>query len=64
MNSASHWFSLRKIKGVWYNLDSLLYFCPEIVDEAMVKTFLSGVTEFGFNIFAVKGNFPGKIVQD
>ena len=36
-NSSSHWFSIRKIKNVWYNLNSTNKEGPEIVSDFYLR---------------------------
>ena len=40
LNSGSHWLALRKIGGVWYNLDSLAD-NPQIVSEFYLSAYLA-----------------------
>ena len=40
-NSCTHWFTFRKIEGIWFNLNSLnSYPGPEIVSEYQLSSFL------------------------
>lgn len=51
-NSSDHWFSLRKIEGVWYDLNSLHKF-PKIISEFYLEAFIIQTLESGFTIFTV-----------
>mmetsp|Transcript_5306 Transcript_5306/g.7045 ORF Transcript_5306/g.7045 Transcript_5306/m.7045 type:complete len:162 (-) Transcript_5306:5-490(-) len=48
-NLANHWLTIRKIAGVWYNLNSLLNNGPHTIGETYLGAFLQQVT-----ILAVK----------
>jgi ataxin-3 len=39
-NSSDHWFSLRKIENVWYNLNSTNKRLPEIISDFYLSAFL------------------------
>ena len=36
-NSSSHWFSIRKIRNVWYNLNSTNRGGPEIISDFYLR---------------------------
>ena len=57
-NSSSHWFSIRKINNIWYNLNSTNRQGPEIISDFYLSAFLYSVKEGGYSIFVVKGEFP------
>lgn len=57
-NSSDHWFPLRKIESVWYNLNSTNRRLPEIISEFYLEAFIAGVKDCGYNVFAVEGAFP------
>ena len=42
-NSASHWFTIRRIDGVWYNLNSCNKRLPEIISDFYLSAFLVSV---------------------
>lgn len=52
-----HWISVRKIDGIWFNLDSLAN-NPEIISDFMLSAWISGLSQRGFSIFQVTGRFP------
>lgn len=58
-NSASHWYSVRKIEGIWFNLNSLsrTKIGPEIISEFYLSAFLEGAEEIGYSIFLIN-NLP------
>jgi len=57
-NSSDHWFSLRKIDNIWYNLNSTNKRMPEIISDFYLEAFLISVKNQGYQIFSVEGNFP------
>ncbi|CAD8078020.1 unnamed protein product [Paramecium sonneborni] len=57
-NSSAHWFSIRKIENVWYNLNSTNKRGPEIISDFYLSAFLLSVKENGYQIFVVKGVYP------
>lgn len=56
-NSSYHWFSIRKIRGIWYNLNSLKK-NPKVISDFYLSAFLASVEENGYQIFAVQGPYP------
>ena len=52
-NSSDHWFSLRRIDGVWYNLNSTNKRMPEIISDFYLSAFLIAVKSQGYQIFSV-----------
>jgi len=54
-NLASHWFTIRKIGGYWWNLNSLLKNGPEFVGEFYLSAFLETLIQEGYSIFVVRG---------
>ena len=57
-NNHAHWIAIRKIKGVWYNLNSLGMKLPELISDFYLSAFLMGVKQCGFQIFSVEGDYP------
>lgn len=57
-NSSDHWFALRKIEKVWYNLNSTNKRMPEIISDFYISAFLIAVKDSGYQIFSVEGNYP------
>lgn len=57
-NSSDHWFSMRKIDGVWYNLNSTNKRMPEIISDFYLSAFLNAVKQIGYQIFSVEGFYP------
>ena len=53
-----HWFYIRKIGDVWYNLNSTNQY-PEIISDFYLGAFIQGVSTSGYTIFTVKGEYPG-----
>mmetsp|Transcript_17496 Transcript_17496/g.15355 ORF Transcript_17496/g.15355 Transcript_17496/m.15355 type:complete len:152 (+) Transcript_17496:477-932(+) len=58
-----HWFCLRKLNGVWYDLNSTNKF-PEILDESRMQEFLDNSVSFEYMLFKVRGQFPKKKRSD
>ena len=57
-NSSRHWFCIRKINNVWYNLNSANQLPgPQIISEFYMDAFIKGTEEIGFTNFMVK-NIP------
>jgi ataxin-3 len=57
-NSSDHWFSLRKIDNVWYNLNSTNKRLPEIISDFYLSAFLIAVKNGGYQIFSIEGEYP------
>ena len=57
VNRSSHWFTVRKIKNRWWNLNSTLEF-PEPITEFYLTAFLSQLIGDGYTVFIAKGNVP------
>jgi len=53
-NSTMHWFALRKLNNIWYDLNSTNNF-PEIMDEARIIEFFEMCKNFQYMLFIVKG---------
>ena len=56
-NLQSHWFTLRKIAGEWYNLNSMLA-RPEWVSELFLSMLILQIRNEGYTIFVVAGTLP------
>ena len=57
-NSSSHWFSIRKIDGIWFNLNSTNELPgPEIISDFYLGAFIQGTADAGYSNFLVN-NFP------
>lgn len=57
-NSSDHWFSLRKIDSIWYNLNSTNRRMPEIISDFYLEAFIHSVRDQGYQIFTIEGVFP------
>jgi ataxin-3 len=54
-NSSTHWFAIRKIDGIWFNLNSTNSFPgPEIISDFYLSAFLQGTEDIGYTNFLVK----------
>jgi ataxin-3 len=62
-NLASHWLTIRKIDGEWWNLNSLLKE-PQHLTELYLGAFLKQLQVEGYSIFVVRGNIPEGPVLD
>jgi len=56
-NSSTHWFTIRKFQGIWYDLNSTNKY-PEMMDTNRIKEFLENCLNFEYLLFAIKGEFP------
>jgi len=57
-NLENHWFSLRKIGGNWFNLNSLHKDGPSPISTFYLSAFLKQLQDEKYSIFAVTGTFP------
>ena len=55
-NSSTHWFSIRRIEGIWYDLNSTNKI-PVIVSDFLLGAFIHGTMEVGYSNFLVE-NLP------
>jgi len=54
-NSSSHWFTIRKIEGIWFNLNSTNSLPgPEIISDFYLSAFIQGTVDVGYTNFLVK----------
>jgi ataxin-3 len=56
-NLREHWFTVRKIEGVWYNLNSCNAM-PEKISEFYLSAFLAQLEAEHYTIFVVVGKLP------
>jgi hypothetical protein len=57
-NSSTHWFAIRKIDGIWFNLNSTNSLPgPEIISDFYLSAFIQGTEDIGYTNFLVK-NLP------
>jgi len=52
-HAREHWFSIRKVHGRWWNLDSLAP-SPVLVSEFALTAFLESTMQSGFTIFVIR----------
>eukprot|EP01084_Bolivina_argentea_P037255 68883_1 len=62
-NLQAHWFSVRRIGGQWYNLNSLSGLpetkaIPTTISNFYLSAFLSTLTNDGYSIFVCRGDWP------
>jgi ataxin-3 len=58
-NSSTHWFSIRKIEDVWFNLNSTnSYPGPQIISDFYLSAFIKGTEELGYTNFLIKNLLP------
>lgn len=59
-NSADHWFAIRKVHGIWFNLNSTnTEPGPQIVSDFYLDVFLDAVKGANYTIYTVRGdNLP------
>jgi ataxin-3 len=54
-NSSTHWFSIRKIDNIWFNLNSTNSLPgPQIISDFYLSAFIKGTEELGYTNFLVK----------
>lgn len=56
-NYKEHWFTIRKLGGRWFNLNSLLS-GPEPISRTYLALFLVQLQQEGYSIFVVVGPLP------
>jgi ataxin-3 len=57
-NSSTHWFAIRKIENIWFNLNSTNPGPgPQIISDFYLSAFIKGTEELGYTNFLVK-NVP------
>lgn len=57
-NLANHWLTIRKIGGVWYNLNSITANGPHSVSDVYLGAFLQQLEAEKYSIFVVRGRLP------
>ncbi|GAM19694.1 hypothetical protein SAMD00019534_028690 [Acytostelium subglobosum LB1] len=55
-NLSNHWFTLRKIQGKWFDLNSLKK--PSVLSDFYVGLYLETLRQQGWSIFVVRGTYP------
>jgi len=53
----SHWFTICRVEGKWYNLNSL-FDEPQKLGDFYLQAFLDTLRSQGWGIFVVRGNLP------
>ncbi len=57
-NSSTHWFAIRRIDGIWFNLNSTNSFPgPEIISDFYLSAFIQGTEDIGYSNFMIR-NLP------
>lgn len=56
-NYKDHWFTIRKLGGRWFNLNSLLS-GPQPISRTYLALFLAQLQQEGYSIFVVVGELP------
>ena len=62
VNHETHWFALRSIAGVWYDLNSLNW-RPEPVSDASLRAYLDDLRRRDCAIYVVDGELPPVVVD-
>jgi hypothetical protein len=57
VNRLNHWFTVRKIRNRWWNLNSMNE-TPELISDFYLSAFLVQLRTEEFSVFLVKGNIP------
>jgi len=64
-NSIDHWFVIRKIDNIWFNLNSTNPLPgPQIISEFYLSAFLKGTEDLGYSNFIVNNLPPLKDFTD
>ncbi len=64
-NSIDHWFVIRKIDNIWFNLNSTNPLPgPQIISEFYLSAFLKGTEDLGYSNFIVNNLPPLKDFSD
>ena len=57
-NSSTHWYAIRKIDGIWFNLNSTNALPgPEIISDFYLSAFIQGAEDIGYTNFLIT-NLP------
>ena len=59
-NYENHWFTCRKFRDGWYNLDSTLQ-CPKKLSDTYLELYLLELKNSGYTIFVIRGNLPREL---
>jgi len=57
VNRSNHWFSIRKIEGLWWNLNSTEE-VPVRITDYYLSAFLSQLRTDNYHVFIVRGTLP------
>ena len=57
-NHSKHWIGIRKVHGIWYNLNSFNSDGPQIISDFYLSVLLDSIKENGYTIFVVDGILP------
>ncbi len=63
LNLEQHWFTIRRIGGTYWNLDSMKK-QPQAVSDFFLSAFLSQMRHEGYSIFVVQGTLPANQAAD
>ena len=58
LNLGAHWFSVRKLGGVWWNLNSLNTNGPEEISDFYLSLLFDTLKSEGYEIFVIVGDLP------
>ena len=55
-HSVDHWIAIRKISGIWYNLNStnIVPPGPQIISDFYLSAFLDSIKNSGYTIFVIR----------
>lgn len=62
LNRASHWYALRRVRGAWYDFNSLLA-APQHLSDFHLGAMLAELADSGGNVFVVRGALPDREPQ-
>jgi hypothetical protein len=61
-NRSDHWFALRNINGMWFNLDSLTG-GPRQISPSYLCEYIAFLTGQGYMVFLVYGHWPKEVYE-
>ncbi|GAB5356293.1 hypothetical protein AAMO2058_000278300 [Amorphochlora amoebiformis] len=62
-NFENHWQAIRKIGGVWYNLNSISKNGPHTISDLYLGAFLQQLQFEKYSIFVIKGSLPNPVQE-
>lgn len=59
-HSVDHWIAIRKLYGIWYNMNSTNMYPPgpQTISDFYLSAFLDSIKNSGYTIFVIRGSKP------